>query len=283
MKKAITQRKAKGLVRDYLRETGRKGVSSLMKDIRKFTGTAVFSQRTFEKWLTIQARTLNAENWEILIGFIESEKFRSYVPYANEGAAEIRLQQVGDGFAALYANTKSPKKIHMLPSNINARGIDAVQLLSGAWRHPEDLVPGPQAQCKVEPVPDKGYAKFAYISLNGTKYLSLTGLAIYIQSSEHDDLDYCHDFILQLWGRRDRNSGMPLTAQLTFLKQTQNQPEFGVSTQVEEYLQENEKLSSTNRFMTLIRAVAGPESEEGLIFDQLLEDVLPHGYSTTQI
>ncbi|MCU7839802.1 MAG: hypothetical protein KZQ94_10550 [Candidatus Thiodiazotropha sp. (ex Troendleina suluensis)] len=317
MERAINQRKAKVLVRDYLRETGRRGVTSLLRDIRKFTGSAVFTQRTFEKWLAEQDRQLNHHNWTILLSFIQSDQFKSHVPYINEGSTEARLKQVAEGFVALYGAAKHPQGMHILPSQINAQGKEAVQLLAGNWEN----VPNqayrdvPRTLCKMQPILDERYAKFAYIALFRSKQISATGLVIYLNSDEREDADYCHNFVLQLWRRRDPESDSKMPGALIHLKMKKNQPEFAVSKIINSYFYkepdpvgargdvlyalerglETARLKKTGSYAeitklkwalditennaVILKKAKTPIREEEEIIDQLLEDVLPHGYA----
>ncbi|MBX3630749.1 MAG: hypothetical protein KF908_12760 [Nitrosomonas sp.] len=135
MEEGITQRRAKVLIRDYLRETGRKGVTSLVRDIHRYTKKPIFTQRTLEKWLAEQNRNLQDENWEIVLDFVQSKQFRQFVPYANEGQVAKRLVKVGDGLTALYGEAKSPNGVLLFPSQIEAQGKEAIQLLSGCWEN----------------------------------------------------------------------------------------------------------------------------------------------------
>lgn len=44
----MNQRKAKVLIKDYLRESGRVGVTSLLRDLAKANDGIIFSKRTLE-------------------------------------------------------------------------------------------------------------------------------------------------------------------------------------------------------------------------------------------
>lgn len=189
MERAITQRQAKVLIRDYLRETGRKGVTSFVRDLHRYTKTPIFTQRTLEKWLAEQDRNLQDDNWEIVLDFIQSKNFRQYVPYANEGHAFKRLVQVGDGLVALYGETKHPGGVFLLPSQIEAQGKEAIKLLRGSWENVPNLEDRdiPRTICTIEPIPNKRYAKFAYIALFRSKQISTTGLVIYLNSEDNPD------------------------------------------------------------------------------------------------
>ncbi|MES9972516.1 MAG: hypothetical protein ABW092_20975 [Candidatus Thiodiazotropha sp.] len=317
MKSAITQRQAKVLIRDYLRETGRKGVTSLMRDLHRHAKQPVFAQRTFEKWLEVQDRQLQDKNWELVLDFICSEQFRRVMPYANEGPAEDRLRNVAEGFVALYGKTEHPKGIYILPSKIDEIGREAVDELDGHWENdpnqPEQDVP--RTICKIEPVPGTRYAKFAYIALFRSRQISATGLVIYLNSEDIPDHDYCHTFVLQLWRRRDPESGSAMPGELSYLTLGKNQPEFSISSVLNRYfyketdpivsrggvvydVSQNEetgdneitgKIPTRNLFKWAFNSTAGnaivlrrqhdPIAEENEIIDQLLADVLPHGYS----
>lgn len=317
MSKAITQTKAKVLIRDYLRETGRKGVTSLMRDINRHARTEAFAQRTLEKWLTEPDRMLQDDNWERVLSFVCSERFRGFVPYANEGPAERRLKKVAEGFIALYATAEHPIGIHILPSVIKERGRQAAQMLEGNWENVPNQAEGdvPRTICKMTPVLGERYARFAYIALFRSKQISATGLVIYLNSEELPDYDYCHTFVLQLWRRRDPESGSTMPGELTYLKLAKNQPEFSISTTLNRYfykesdpiasrggvrydIERNPETGETRltsqlpiekKFKLAFNAAAGAEivlkkvknpiPEEDEIIDQLLEDVLPHGYA----
>lgn len=317
MERAINQKKAKVLVRDYLRETGRKGVTSLVRDIRKFTGHAVFTQRTFEKWLAERERQLNDHNWAILLSFIQSDQFKSHVPYINEGSAEARLKQVAAGFIALYGAAKHPEGMHILPSDIHEQGKEAVQLLLGNWENAPNQGEHdvPRTICKMEPIAGERYAKFAYIALFRSKQISATGLVIYLNSDEREDAKYCHNFVLQLWRRRDPESDSKMPGALIYLKMAKNQPEFAISKLINSYFYkqpdpvgargdllyalepgiETARLKKTGSYAELtkfkwamditennaviLKKVKVPLPEENEIIDHLLEDVLPHGYA----
>lgn len=317
MDRKITQRYAKVLIRDYLRETGRKGVTSLIRDIHSYTKHPVFSQRTLEKWLADQSRQLQNENWNIVLDFIRSEQFKQLVPYANEGAVETRLRQVAEGFVALYGKAEHPKGIYILPSHINEKGMEAVQELNGNWEYVPNQMDKdvPHTICKIKPVPETRYAKFAYIALLRSRKISATGLVIYLNSENLPEYDYCHTLVLQLWRRKDPESGSSMPGDLTFLKLGKDQPELSISSVLNQYFYkdsdpivtrggvvfdvtynaetgENEitgKIPTKNIFKWAFNSTVGnkivlrkkhnPTSEENEIIDQLLEDVLPHGYT----
>jgi hypothetical protein len=314
----ITQAKAKVLIRDYLRETGRKGVTSLMRDINRHARTEVFAQRTLEKWLTDEDRMLQDENWALVLNFVGSEPFRRLVPYANEGAAERRLQIVAQGFIALYTKPTNAG-VYILPSVLSEQGRQAARLLQGHWEN----VPNqkdrdvPRTICKMVPVEGERYARFAYIALFRSMQISATGLAIYLNSDEHPDCDYCHTFVLQLWRRRDPETASNMPGELIYLKLEKNQPEFSISEVINSYFYkregqstarddilqaidgtqelppnaEGEALSRALRRRSaveeapsnavILRKQPRPIPEEEQVIDQLLEDVLPHGYRET--
>lgn len=279
MEQAITQRQAKVLIRDYLRETGRKGVTSLMRDIHRYTKTAIFSQRALEKWLAEQDRGLQDENWEIVLSFIQSTQFKQYVPYANEGRADNRLVQVGDGLVALYGKTKNSTGVFLHPSQIEAQGQEAIKLLSGSWENVSNLNDRdvPRTICTIEPVPGKRYAKFAYIALFRSKQVSTSGLVIYLNSEASPDYDYCHSFVLQLWRRKDPETGATMPGELTYLTLAKHQPEFSVSNVVNQYFYKSSDPAVGDA--VILRMSRDPIPEETEIIELLLEDVLPHGYA----
>jgi|GEM_PF-1278963 len=313
----MNQKKAKVLIKDYLRESGRRGVTSLMRDIAKFNGGQIFSKRSLEKWLKEQDRQLNDHNWEPVRNFIDSDQFRSYVDYANEGSAEDRLKQVADGFVALYGKIEHPDGIYILPSRIQEQGMIAVRELAGNWENipnqsDQDI---PRTICKMESVPGTRYAKFAYLALFRSRQISATGLVIYLNSDELAEFDYCHMFVLQLWRRRDAQTGSNMPGELTFLIEGKDQPEFSISSVLNQYFYKSTdpivtrggvkyesvtnleteqtelrgKLSAKQTFKFAFNSMAGstvllkksknPIAEEEQIIDQLLEDVLPHGYA----
>jgi hypothetical protein len=277
MEQAITQRQAKVLIRDYLRETGRKGVTSFVRDIHRYTKSPIFTQRTLEKWLAEQDRNLQDENWDIVLDFIKSKQFKQYVPYANEGRAAKRLAQVGDGLAALYGEVKSPGGVFLLPSQIEAQGKEAIKLLSGNWENVPNLKERdvPRTICTIEPVPDKRYAKFAYMALFRSKQISTTGIVIYLNSEESPDYDYCHSFVLQLWRRKDPETGTTMPGELTYLTLAKNQPELSVSNVVNQYFYKSSDPAVGDA--VILKISRDPILEETEIIDSLLEDVLLHG------
>lgn len=304
MDKAITQREAKVMIRDYLTATGRKGVTSLMRDIQTLIKREFFSKRTLELWLENQKRTLDDDNWEVVLAFLDSDKFKRYVPYANEGPAAKRLKQVAEGFVALYGETKHPNGIHILPSAIKNTGRQAVIELSGNWENVPNQQDSdvPRTICKIEPVEGERYAKFAYIALFRSKQISATGIAIYLNSQEAEGCDYIYSFVLQLWRRRDPESGSAMPGELVWLTDTRNQPEFSISGYLNEYFYKNtgpgapSDQENVTRIMDASEAIGDkfrskfsqavvlkknrhPIPEEIQIIDQLLEDVLPHGYA----
>lgn len=313
---ATTQRQAKVLIRDYLRATGRKGVTALMKELRRATGHEIFAQRTLEKWLKEQDRMLDEDNWQIVTAFVHSEQFRRHVPYANEGPAEKRLRKVAEGFVALYATAKHQIGVHILPSVINEQGRLATQILEGSWEN----VPNekdrdvPRTICKMVPVEGKRYARFAYIALFRSRQISATGIVIYLNSDDLDDHDYYHTFVLQLWRRRDPESGSTMPGELAYIKLAKNQPTFSISSALNQYFyrecgviasrggvvydvhtdaEGNTRITSQRSMekrpqhepstvageKIVLKKVRNPLPEENEIIDQLLEDVLPHGYA----
>ncbi len=313
----LTQRKAKVLIRDYLRETRRKGVTSLMRDMSKVIGKPIFTQRTFELWLKEQARQLNDHNWSMVQTFVHSNEFKRFVPYANEGPADQRLKQVAEGFIALYGHAVRPSGLSILPSEIERIGADAIAHLDGQWennpnQYQRDV---PRVICKITSIQGERYAKFAYIALFRSKQISATGLVIYLNSNDREDSDYSHNFILQLWRRRDPESDSKMPGALIYLTLEKNQPQFSISSRINRYFykepvplgaqgdflhaldsdlesaryKKTGSYSKVNQFdwgldvsndnsVTLKRAKdIFPEEEQ--IIDQLLEDVLPHGYA----
>lgn len=321
----MNQKKAKVLIRDYLRESGRKGVTSLMRDLAKFSGQSIFSKRTLEKWLQEQDRQLNDHSWEIVSRFVESDKFKSVVPYANEGSADTRLKTVAEGLVALYGKIEHPDGMYILPSRIKEQGMIAVRELDGNWENipnqaDQDV---PRTICKMEPIPGTRYAKFAYLALFRSRQISATGLVIYLNSDELKEYDYCHIFVLQLWRRRDPQTGSNMPGELSFLIDAKDQPEFSISNVLKQYFYKDLKykanaskdlqdfakhyetedvelseefpevwsglqqvksaLASSRVSLTkspvLLKKNKSPFPEEEKVIDQLLEDVLPHGYA----
>jgi len=279
LKREISQRKAKVLIRDYLRETGKKGVTSLMRDIHRHAKRPIFAQRTLEKWLNTQDRSMQDETWEVVLDFIESAAFKRKVPYANEGPAEKRLKKVADGFLALYGERKNMDGLFLLPSQIEKQGQEAIQLLDGYWENSQNLPEGdiPRTICRIEPVPGEHYAKFAYFSMFRSRQISTTGIVIYLNSADINTPDYCYNFILQLWRRRDPKTGSQMFGQLIYLTAKEHPPEFSVATTISQYFfQANE---SDTADIVVFRTQRNPIAEETTIIDTLLEDVLPHGYA----
>lgn len=316
METGITQRRAKVLVRDYLRQTGRKGVTAFMKDLRRHLGHAIFAQRTLEKWLKEQNRMLDEDNWQIVLSFIQSNAFRKFVPYANEGPAEKRLKAVAQGYIALYATAQHPIGIHILPTVIHEQGRLAAQILAGNWENVPNQADGdvPRTICKIEPVAGERYARFAYIALFRSRQISATGIVIYLNSDDLEDHDYYHTFVLQLRRRQDPESGSTMPGELAYIKLARNQPTFSISNALNRYFYKESdpiasrggvvydietdeegkqtirsKLPLERKFKSAFNASAGakivlkkvnnPIPEENEIIDQLLEDVLPHGYA----
>lgn len=310
----MNQKKAKVLIKDYLRESGRKGVTSLMRDLAKFSGGTICSKRTLEKWLKEQNRQLNDHNWEPVRNFIESDKFKSLVDYANEGSAEDRLKQVAEGFIALYGKIEHPDGMYILPSRIHEQGILAVNELNGNWKNISNQADQdvPRSICKMEPIPGTRYAKFAYIQLSRKRQISATGLVIYLYSEEAEEYDYLHMFVLQLWRRRDPETGSNMPGILTYSTSEKDQPRFSISSVLNRYFYKdtdsivsrggaNSKPKTRPATETIElrgglsinrkthRAYKGkavylkknrhPIAEEEKVIDLLLEDVLPHGYA----
>lgn len=313
----MNQKKAKVLIRDYLRESGRKGVTSLMRDLAKFSGQSIFSKRTLEKWLQEQDRQLNDHSWEIVSRFVESDKFKSVVPYANEGSADTRLKTVAEGYIALYGKIEHPDGLFIFPTRIKEQGMIAVRELGGNWENVPNQADRdvPRTICKIEPVPGTRYAKFAYIALFRSRQISVTGLVIYLNSDELPEYDYCHMFVLQLWRRRDPETDTHMPGELTYLTLGKDQPEFSISSVLNQYFYKNTdpivtrggvkyeattnpdtqetelkgRLSTKQKFKWAFNSTVGntvllkknrsPIPEEEIIIDQLLEDVLPHGYA----
>lgn len=280
MGSGLNQRKAKVMIRDYLRETGRKGVTSLMKDIGRHTRTVIFTQRTLEKWLAEQSRQLNDDNWQVLLSFLQSDQFKSQVPYENEGAPSQRLISVGDGLTALYGAQKRMDGVVMVSSSRPLDAIEATQLLTGEWEGVTahgDESSMLRSLCKIEPVDGKRYAKFAYMGMFRMRQLTTTGLIIYLNTEQRDRYDYCHLFYLQLWRRRDPETASTMPAELTFLTEGKKQPELKTSNVINQYFY---KAEETHLDQALIMRRQGDIfPEEAAIMDLLLEDVLPHGYA----
>ena len=211
--------------------------------------------------------------------FIQSKNFKQYVPYANEGHAFKRLVQVGDGLIALYGETKHPGGVFLLPSQIEAQGKEAIKLLRGSWENVPNLEDRdiPRTICTIEPIPDKRYAKFSYIALFRSKQISTTGLVIYLNSEDNPDCDYCHSFILQLWRRKDPETGITMPGELTYLTLGKYQPELSLSNIVNQYFYKSS--DPTRGDAVILKISRDPIPEEMEIINSLLEDVLPHGYA----
>lgn len=102
----LTQPKAKVLIRDYLREEGRKGVTDLLKEINVCNGRIqTIAKRTLEAWLKNHSRSLNSTSWSYVKKFVLSSKFREAVPYYAD-PDEARLLKVADGLLAFYERWK---------------------------------------------------------------------------------------------------------------------------------------------------------------------------------
>jgi hypothetical protein len=122
-------------------------------------------------------------------------------------------------------------------------------------------------------------------------------------------------FVLQLWRRRDPQTGSNMPGELTFLIDGKDQPEFSISSVLNQYFYKSDdpivtrggvkyeattnpetdemelrgKLTAKQTFKFGFNEAAGstvllkknksPFPEEDKIIDQLLEDVLPHGYA----
>lgn len=313
----MNQKKAKVLIKDYLRESGRKGVTSLMRDLSKSNGGKIFSKRNMELWLKEQDRQLNDHNWEPVKNFIESDKFKGLVNYANVGRADERLKQVAEGFMALYGTIKHPDGLYVFPSEIQEKGMAMARELHGPWKKIPNGFYGeePHCICKMEHIPGTRYAKFAYIALYKSRKISVTGLSIYLGSFDSLGFDSCHMFVLQLWRRRDPQSSSNMPAELSFMTEKVHQPNFLIPEKIDHYLykqidytlSKNDEIVDRSRTIDEsvniknvysrwvhhyeyefqdMRAAAIllakgniPSVQEEKIIDQLLEDVLPHGYA----
>jgi hypothetical protein len=133
---------------------------------------------------------------------------------------------------------------------------------------------------------------------------------IYLNSDERDGHEYVHTFVLQLWRRRDPETGSNMPGQLTYLKLARGQPEFSIAETLNRYFYKDADpiatrgkvlysvddegapkaslpLERTFRLAfnasagskVVLRRTKGQSEEEKVIIDQLLEDVLPHGYA----
>lgn len=236
---------------------------------------------------------------------------------SNEGSAEERLKQVAEGFIALYGQIEHPDVMYILPSRIKEQGMIAVRELNGNWENIPNQVDQdvPRTICKMEPIPGTRYAKFSYMALFRSRQDSATGLVIYLNSDELEEYDYCHMFVLQLWRRRDPQTGSNMPGELTFLIDAKDQPEFSISSVLNQYFYKDTdpivtrggvkyeattnpeteatelrgRLAAKQNFKfgfnskaqstVLLKKNDSPIAEEEIIIDQLLEDVLPHGYA----
>lgn len=280
MERAIKQSQAKVMIRDYLRETGRKGVTSLIREINKQAKQQIFEQRTLEKWLIDENRHLQDRNWEIVLNFIQSPIFKQFVLYANEEHPESRLIRVGDGLTALYTDQNTQKIGGLSTEQYEQAGQEAIKLLEGFWRYywPEKkpFYKRPaldSASCTIIPVPEKRYAKFFFVATLSFHKFTASGLAIYINSELDEIYDYYHNFILHLWFRKDPNTGFTVPARLTYLKETEDQPEFSmpkIGNAV--YGTRDEGLA-----FQLNGKLNHPSPGESDLIDLMLEDCLPHG------
>ena len=123
----------------------------------------------------------------------------------------------------------------------------------------------------------KRYAKFAYIALFRSRQISTTGLVIYLNSEERQEYDYCHSFVLQLWRRKDPETGSTMPGELTYLVAAKHQPEFLISNVVNQYFYRSTDPVVGDAVTLRISRDSIPEEKE--IIDSLIEDVLPHGYT----
>lgn len=273
----ITQRRAKVLIRDYLRETGRRGVTALMQEMRHHAGHEIFVQRTLEKWLEVQKRMLDEVHWEIVLSFIESAKFKSVVPYLHEENSDDRFAKVAEGLMALYASRKRSDGVLIFPSQIHSEGESAAKLLAGCWENeidPKNKKPI-HSLCKFEHVPGKRYAKVAYIALSKERNISASGIAIYLKSQVHPEFKYCHKYLLQLWRRQDPETGSLVHSELAYLTIGKKQPKLTVSAVINQYFYKEDKPDMEQRLV--LGMAARPNRDALKIIDFLLEDVLPHG------
>ncbi|MEW8350851.1 MAG: hypothetical protein AB2687_21300, partial [Candidatus Thiodiazotropha taylori] len=132
----------------------------------------------------------------------------------------------------------------------------------------------------------------------------------YLYSEEVKEFDFYHTFLLQLWRRRDVNTGSTVPGELTYFTLGKDQPLFSISNLIHQYFYESSDLefvsrksvpadtleAGTERTLEIVGRLAGnaansnkivhkkkhePLPEEEAIIDQLLEDVLPHGYTET--
>ncbi len=279
MTATITQGKAKLLICDYLRETGRKGVSSLMRDINRHARTKIFAQRTLEKWLIEKDRMLQDENWLIVLGFIESEAFKRLVPYVNEGSAERRLVQVADGLLALYSHQKQPSGVFVLPSKIRMDGQQAMQHLSGMWESAAEndgVDASVKTYCNVAPVTGKPYGKLAYFAYLNWKRASVTGLVIYLNTIEQSAYEYLHRFVVHAWRRKDPETASTMPGELGHLKDAEFQPQFAVSDEINRHFYKSAGEEADQR--VALRRASEVDPSAAMFIDILMEDVLPHGY-----
>jgi hypothetical protein len=165
----------------------------------------------------------------------------------------------------------------------------------------------------MQPIDEVRCAKFAYIALFRSRQISATGLVIYLNSVEKEGSEYCHNFILQLWRRKDPETDSKLPACLYHITDRKRQPEFAISQVINSYFyKEDVPLGAKNDLLHALepsiesarakRTQSNPAitnfnwaenvseansvmlshpgetfPEEMKIIDQLLEDVLPHG------
>jgi hypothetical protein len=133
---------------------------------------------------------------------------------------------------------------------------------------------------------------------------------IYLNSNEREGFDYVHTFVLQLWRRRDPETGSNMPGGLTYLKLARGQPEFSIAETLNRYFYKHEEPTAARGTVlygvddggkppaslplgrtfpsafnesagskVVLKRIKNPSEEEKTIIDQLLEDVLPHGYA----
>ncbi len=141
MHPAIKQPHAKLLIKRYLHETGRKGVSSLMNDIRRYSGWKgeVFDQRTLEKWLHNPDRYMQDYNWKIILSFINSEQFEKNVPFEAIESTNSDIHLIRKTRSDMLSDIPFSEGLHQSLLSFNAElrylTVEQVKALECALHH----------------------------------------------------------------------------------------------------------------------------------------------------